>query len=83
LAAFESNHQPSGKIVVSWEINDRGGVNRANLQSSTLNSSIVENCTLAKIRSWDFPSAPRGETALVTYPFRFEPINENIYKPTN
>lgn len=71
------NRDPSlnGKIVLRWEINERGRVGEAGVASSTMGSPEVEQCTVRVLRTLAFPEAPKGQVADVQYPFVFAPTN--------
>lgn len=68
------NRDPSlyGKIVIQWTIGPGGRVTEARTKSTTMNSSEVENCAVARLRTWKFPEPPAGELADVAYPFVFQ-----------
>jgi len=58
-----------GKIVMSWVLNDKGRVTSANVSSTTMNSSEVEQCMISRLKTWQFPATPKGQEADITYPF--------------
>lgn len=60
-----------GRLVIQFEIDDRGAVNASKVESSTLNDSEVGNCVANRIRSQRFPPSPRGVVGVVDYPFVF------------
>lgn len=68
------NREPGlyGKIVIQWTIGPGGHVLEAGIKSTTMNSSEVENCSVARLRTWKFPEPPAGEVAVVSYPFVFQ-----------
>jgi hypothetical protein len=68
------NKDPSlyGKIVIQWTIGSGGRVLEAGIKNTTMNSSEVENCAVARLRTWRFPEPPAGEVAVVSYPFVFQ-----------
>ncbi|MGE3974894.1 MAG: AgmX/PglI C-terminal domain-containing protein [Bdellovibrionales bacterium] len=60
-----------GKILLEWEIGDRGRVLSARVKSSTLNNSIVEQCMIGHLKTWRFPEPPADQVAVVAFPFVF------------
>ena len=68
------NREPGlyGKIVIQWTIGPGGKVLEAGIKSTTMNSSDVENCSVARLKTWKFPEPPAGEVAVVSYPFVFQ-----------
>ncbi|HEX4923805.1 MAG TPA: AgmX/PglI C-terminal domain-containing protein [Bdellovibrionales bacterium] len=67
------NRDPSlhGKVVLEWEIGDRGRVLSAKVKTSTLGSPVVENCMVQRLKTWIFPEPPGDQVAVVAYPFVF------------
>ncbi|MEQ1877255.1 MAG: AgmX/PglI C-terminal domain-containing protein, partial [Bdellovibrionia bacterium] len=67
------NRDPSlhGKVVLEWEIGDRGRVLSAKVKSSTLGSPVVEQCMVGRLKTWIFPEPPNDQVAVVAYPFVF------------
>lgn len=59
-----------GKLVVRFVVGESGSVKYAAIRGSTLDSRIVEDCVLDKVRAATFPR-PRGGTVIVSYPFNF------------
>ncbi|MCK5799948.1 MAG: energy transducer TonB [Deltaproteobacteria bacterium] len=59
-----------GKVLVNFIIDRDGSVREVRVDDSTLKNVEVEDCLLARIRSWVFP-APRGGIVNVRYPFVF------------
>lgn len=60
-----------GKVVLEWEIGDRGRVLSAKVKSSTLGSPTVEQCMVQRLKTWIFPEPPNDQVAVVAYPFVF------------
>lgn len=63
-----SNPELQGRMLVRFTISASGAVSAANVQSSTFNDPIVEQCILESVRTWIFPR-PQGGIVIVTYPF--------------
>ncbi len=59
-----------GKIVLGWEIIEKGQARNVRVKSSNLGSPQVENCIRDRLASWVFPEPPAGMVAEVqAYPF--------------
>jgi hypothetical protein len=65
----------SGKIIVKWDIVERGAAKNVKIVSSTLNNSAVENCIVERLATWQFPEPPTGLVGEVTFPFLLKPAN--------
>jgi len=61
-----------GKIVVTFEIAERGQVTVSAPKTSTLPDPEVGRCVAARIQSQRFPEPPAGTIAVVDYPFVFD-----------
>ena len=64
-----------GRITVQFTIAPFGQVVASLLQSSTVGSAGVENCTVQAVRRWEFPKTLDGGPATVTYPFVLTPAS--------
>ncbi|MFS4459659.1 AgmX/PglI C-terminal domain-containing protein [Bdellovibrio sp. HCB2-146] len=70
LNTLEKGRKLEGKIVLSWEIIERGQARNVKIKSSTLGNRQVENCIRDRLASWTFPEPPPGLVAEVqAYPF--------------
>ncbi len=71
---YKSNTSLQGKVVISWEIHERGVAKNAKVvrDKSTLNNAAVENCVRSRMLEVKFPEPPPGTVAEVTYPFLFQ-----------
>ena len=71
---YRKNTKLEGKVVISWEIHERGVAQNAkvNKDKSTLGNSTVEECVRARMLTLRFPEPPAGTIAEVTYPFLFQ-----------
>ncbi|MCB9027409.1 MAG: AgmX/PglI C-terminal domain-containing protein [Bdellovibrionaceae bacterium] len=58
-----------GRVAVDFIIGGSGSVKTANLSSSTLQSKLVENCILMRLKTWKFPLPEGGVDVKVSYPF--------------
>ena len=71
---YRKNTKLEGKVVISWEIHERGTAKNAKVikDKSTLDNSTVEECVRARMLTLRFPEPPAGTIAEVTYPFLFQ-----------
>jgi len=61
----------SGKVVLEWEIGERGRVGAVRVLNSSLGSRIVERCMMTALKRWTFPEPPPDQIAVVAFPFVF------------
>lgn len=61
----------SGKVVLEWEIGDRGRVGKVRVLNSSLGNRSVENCMMSALKRWTFPEPPPDQIAVVAFPFVF------------
>lgn len=74
LNTMEKGSRLEGKIILSWEIIDKGQARNVKVKSSTLGNAKVENCIRDRLASWTFPEPPAGLVAEVqAYPFVLNP----------
>jgi hypothetical protein len=59
----------NGRVAVDFTIGGNGIVKAANVANSSLNSKIVEDCILLRLKSWKFPLPQGGVDVKVSYPF--------------
>lgn len=70
LNTLEKGRKLEGKVILSWEIIERGQARNVKIKSSTLNNRGVEECIRSRLASWIFPEPPTGLVAEVqAYPF--------------
>jgi hypothetical protein len=60
-----------GKLTVTWDIDDTGAAKNFREKAKQLNDRKLFECVTNEMKFWKFPSAPKGETATVNYPFVF------------
>lgn len=65
----------SGKVVLKWDIVEKGAAQNVKVVGSTLNSKAVEECMKERLATWQFPEPPAGLVGEVTYPFLLKPAN--------
>jgi metallo-beta-lactamase class B len=63
----------AGRIMVQFTIAASGQVVSSVLQHSTMANEEVERCTVAAVRSWQFPKPIGGGVVIVSYPFVLSP----------
>lgn len=59
----------AGRVAIGWVIGGNGQVRTASIENSTLNSKLVEDCILLRLRTWKFPLPNGGSDVKVSYPF--------------
>lgn len=59
----------AGRVGVDFTIGGNGQVKVAGVGSTTLNSKIVEDCILLRLRTWKFPLPEGGVDVKISYPF--------------
>ncbi|MES3036554.1 MAG: AgmX/PglI C-terminal domain-containing protein [Bdellovibrionota bacterium] len=65
-----------GKVVLSWDIVERGQARNVAVRDTTLHNKEVEECVRQRLATWQFPEPPAGMTATVqSYPFYFRSQN--------
>ncbi|MGE5087100.1 MAG: AgmX/PglI C-terminal domain-containing protein, partial [Bacillota bacterium] len=70
LNTLEKGRKLEGKIVLGWDIVEKGQARNVKVKSSTLGNAAVENCIRDRLASWTFPEPPPGLVAEVqAYPF--------------
>lgn len=70
LNSLAKGQRLEGKIVLSWDIIERGQARNVKVKSSTLDNRQVESCIRDRLASWTFPEPPPGMVAEVqAYPF--------------
>lgn len=66
--------KPQGEVVVEFDINSSGYVEREKVTSNTTGSTELERCILQEVRGWHFQdkNAPGFTPRHVRHPFRFQ-----------
>ena len=69
----ELNRTPDlvGKIVVEFDIGEKGTVLRAVVKTNELGNRAVGDCLTSRLKTWRFPEPPTNEVVTVAYPFAF------------
>lgn len=58
-----------GRVAVDFVIGPSGRITRAKVAQSSLGSSSVENCMIARMKTWQFPRPVGNVNVDVLYPF--------------
>jgi TonB family protein len=69
--ALDHNRELSGRISVLFTISPNGQVLSSSIQSSTLDSAELEDCTGRAVCDWRFQAPDGGGIVIVSYPFNF------------
>jgi TonB family protein len=64
-----------GQVLVRFTISASGDVIASYLESSTIGSPAVEQCTVQAVRRWQFPKPLGGGIVIVSYPFVLKPAS--------
>lgn len=59
----------NGRVAVDFVIGGNGAVKTASVANTSLNSKLVEDCILLRLKSWKFPLPQGGVDVKVSYPF--------------
>ncbi|MCC7404457.1 MAG: AgmX/PglI C-terminal domain-containing protein [Bdellovibrionales bacterium] len=59
----------NGRVVVRFAIGSDGLVSQAGIANTTLNSTIIENCILQRLKTWQFPIPKGGMEVKISYPY--------------
>ncbi len=59
----------NGRVAVDFTIGGNGLVKAASVGNSSLNSKIVEDCIVMRLKTWKFPLPQGGVDVKVSYPF--------------
>ena len=63
-----------GEIRVMFTIGATGSVVASEVEETTLNNQLVNDCIVQAVRNWKFPPPEGGGVVVVTYPFVFMPV---------
>ena len=61
----------AGRVAIRFTIGGNGTVRTAGVENTTINSKMVEECVVSRMRSLKFPLPQGGVDVKVTYPFMF------------
>jgi len=66
---LQGNPNLNGRVAVGFVIGANGSVQTANVENSSLNSKMIEDCIVLRLKSWKFPLPQGGVDVKVSYPF--------------
>lgn len=66
---LQSDPALAGRVAVDFTIGGQGQVKVASVGSTTVNSKLVEDCILLRLKTWKFPLPEGGADVKVSYPF--------------
>lgn len=71
--ALVSDKTLSGKVVLNFDIAERGRVTRATVSrgKSTLYNASLNSCVTSRLKTWRFPEPPDGVSVEIFYPLAF------------
>ncbi|AHI05629.1 hypothetical protein BDW_05615 [Bdellovibrio bacteriovorus W] len=64
-----------GRVAVSFIIGPNGKISKANVAESSLGSRTVENCMIARMKTWQFPRPVGAVSVDVLYPFELTRVS--------
>jgi hypothetical protein len=65
-----------GKMMVDFRIQATGIVKTADVKTSTLSDSSLEQCIISHLMKWKFPKPKGGVEVAVSYPFVFKTLGK-------
>ncbi|RME14802.1 MAG: hypothetical protein D6797_08020, partial [Bdellovibrio sp.] len=66
------NRNLYGKLVLAWDIEEKGRAVNVRVKRNELGSRLVANCIIKRLKTWKFPDPPPGLVGVVEgYPFVF------------
>jgi hypothetical protein len=68
---LDKKPQAEGKIVLKWEIDQKGNVPKAEVMSGSEEMSKVSACMVKNLKSWHFSNLGTDKIIEVSYPFVF------------
>lgn len=75
LNTLPKGQRMEGKVVIKWEIVEKGQAKQVRVKSSSLGSAQVESCIVNRLQQWVFPEPPVNTVAEVEYPFILNQAN--------
>lgn len=66
---LQGNASLNGRVAIGFTIGANGLVKSAEVDSTTLNAKVVEDCIVMRLKSWKFPLPEGGVDVKVSYPF--------------
>ncbi len=66
---LQSDAKLSGRVAIDFTIGSNGLVKAAGIENTTLNSKMIEDCMVMRLKTWQFPLPEGGVDVKVSYPF--------------
>ncbi len=66
---LQSDAKLSGRVAIDFTIGANGLVKAAGIENTTLNSKMIEDCMVMRLKTWQFPLPEGGVDVKVSYPF--------------
>lgn len=66
---LQSDAKLSGRVAIEFTIGGNGLVKAAGIENTTLNSKMIEDCMVMRLKTWQFPLPEGGVDVKVSYPF--------------
>jgi hypothetical protein len=66
---LQSDAKLSGRVAIDFTIGGNGLVKTAGVENTTLNSKMIEDCLVMRLKTWKFPLPEGGVDVKVSYPF--------------
>lgn len=68
---FKKDSELSGKLLLKWQINDKGQAQNIQAFDSTITNIDLIDCVKGIISQMQFAEAPEGKTVEIRYPWIF------------
>lgn len=69
---LQGNPNLSGRVAVDFTISPSGMVSSAQIANTTINSKMIEDCIVLRLKTWKFPLPQGGASVKVSYPFNLK-----------
>jgi hypothetical protein len=69
---LQSEPSLNGRVAIDFTISGSGQVSTAQVANTTLNSKMVEECIVMRLKTWKFPLPQGGVNVKVVYPFNLK-----------
>ncbi len=69
---LQGNPSLNGRVAIDFTISGTGQVSAASVANTTLNSKVIEECIVMRLKTWKFPLPQGGVNVKVSYPFNLK-----------
>lgn len=69
---LQGNPSLNGRVAIDFTISGTGTVSAASVGNTTLNSKMIEDCIVMRLKTWKFPLPQGGVNVKVSYPFNLK-----------